>query len=402
MPPLDTPTLIIVTAIALTLTSVAILISWQINRRISGASHWSLGCVLIAVSVLLRAASSYLHPIFSIGLAIHILVAGFYLAWMGTRIFQGKRSLPLRHFVFMQITLLLVLYLVGIGSGGFAVRTILVSGILGLFSLLIANDLLRSQVPSKLSTTFTGCILILLSIAFIVRGLSIEILLEGGNIITAGTHSKVTYLFGIVFSIAITFGLIIMLNERLEDRLQKLADTDFLTGLNSRRAIVKAGERMILRNSLDKSPTSMVIMDLDNFKIVNDTYSHLAGDATLRHFAKTMRHCFRPNDLLGRLGGEEFIAILANTRLNDAIEAAERLRVTFEKEPTRFNKQMINATVSVGIATAEHGAESFNQLFKDADHSLYQSKNSGRNQVSSTISASRCAIPAINDTPPSI
>ncbi|MCW8888608.1 MAG: GGDEF domain-containing protein, partial [Gammaproteobacteria bacterium] len=179
------------------------------------------------------------------------------------------------------------------------------------------------------------------------------------------------------------FGFVIMLTERLENRLRHLADTDYLTGLNSRRAVVKTAERLISRGNKSNKPTSLVMLDLDNFKVINDTYGHPAGDELLRHFGRMMRDCFRPDDLIGRMGGEEFVAVLAETKLSDAYEAAERLRATFGDKPVLVHGQDINATVSIGISTTESGSENFSQLFNRADKELYQAKKSGRNRISS-------------------
>ena len=392
MPALDTNTLIIVTAITLILTSGAILISWQINRQIVGAKHWSLGYLLLASGILLQATQEYLNPLISIGLANHIIVSGFYFTWMGSRVFQGRPLLPVRHFIILHLALFMMLVLLKLESSGLADRTILMSAILGVLSLLIASELLRNNSQKNLSATITGTVFVLLSIAFIARGISVEILPERGNMVTAGKHSHITYLFAIIFNIPIAFGFIIMLTEQLENRLQKLANTDFLTGLHSRRAIVNTADRLISRSNRSSSFTSLVMMDLDHFKNINDTYGHQAGDALLSHFAEVMRQCFRPDDLIGRMGGEEFIAILTNTRFSDAIDAAERLRATFEKESVPFNGQHISATVSIGIATTEHGAETFNQLFKEADKALYHAKGTGRNCVASIINSSEISI----------
>jgi len=392
---LDTNTLIVVTAITLILTASAILISWLINRQIAGANHWSLGYLFLASGILLQATQEYLNPLISIGLANHTIVAGGYLIWMGSRMFQGRQALPFHYFIILQLVLFMMLALLKLESSGLADRTILMSAILGALSLLIASELLRKNAQRNLSTTITGIVFVLLAIAFIARGLSVEILPKQGNMVTVGKHSHITYLFAIVFNIPIAFGFIIMLTERLENRLQKLANTDFLTGLHSRRAIVEAADRLISRSNRSHSSTSLVMMDLDHFKNINDTYGHQAGDALLSHFADTMRQCFRPDDLIGRIGGEEFIAILTNTGFSDAMESAERLRTTFEKEPTAFSGHQIDATVSIGIATTEHGAETFNQLFKDADKALYHAKGTGRNCIASILDS---AIVPVNST----
>ncbi|MCW8825854.1 MAG: GGDEF domain-containing protein [Gammaproteobacteria bacterium] len=385
MPLLDTQTLIIITVITLILTAGAILLTWMINRKMPGANHWALGYLLIATGVLLQGTQEFLHPIISKGFANHSFAAGFYLLWMGTRIFQNKEALSLRYFIVMHLMLLMMLVLLGLDSSGLVERTILMSLLLGSISFLISFDLLRDRSDNNFSHTVIGIIFALLTIAFIARGFGAGMMPESGTMVSAGRHSHITYLFAIIFNIVVAFGFVIMLTERLENRLRHLADTDYLTGLNSRRAVVKTAERLISRGNKSNKPTSLVMLDLDNFKVINDTYGHPAGDELLRHFGRMMRDCFRPDDLIGRMGGEEFVAVLAETKLSDAFEAAERLRATFGNKPVLVHGQDINATVSIGISTTESGSENFSQLFNRADKELYQAKQSGRNRISSKL-----------------
>ena len=200
---LDTNTLIVVTAITLILTASAILISWLINRQIAGANHWSLGYLFLASGILLQATQEYLNPLISIGLANHTIVAGGYLIWMGSRMFQGRQALPFHYFIILQLVLFMMLALLKLESSGLADRTILMSATLGALSLLIASELLRKNAQRNLSTTITGIVFVLLAIAFIARGLSVEILPKQGNMVTVGKHSHITYLFAIVFNIPI-------------------------------------------------------------------------------------------------------------------------------------------------------------------------------------------------------
>jgi len=383
VPELDPKTLIIIAAITLIITSGAILISSIINRHVAGAKQWALGYMLIATGVILQTTQQYIHPIFSIVLMNQLITAGCYLAWMGARIFQRKSPLPLRYFIIVQLILLLMFTLIGLEGSGFTNRVVLMSAVIALLSALTARELITNYNKKNIATTITGITFALLAIVFIARGISIEIFPERGNMLTAGKAPVITYFITLIFNILITFGFIIMLTERLENRLQQLADTDFLTGLDSRRAIVNSAERLISRGQYENSNTALLMMDLDKFKQVNDTYGHLAGDAVLCHFAKTMRQCLRPNDLIGRMGGEEFVAILANSSFSDTTAAAERLRAAFESEPTQFNDQLIDTTVSIGISATEDGADNFDQLFKEADHALYHAKRTGRNRIAS-------------------
>ncbi|TXT40322.1 MAG: hypothetical protein FD135_1396 [Comamonadaceae bacterium] len=164
--------------------------------------------------------------------------------------------------------------------------------------------------------------------------------------------------------------------------LQRLTRFDGLTGLYNRSTFVELTRQELARAQRLGSTTSIVLMDLDLFKHVNDTWGHPAGDAVLKNVALVANSTVRATDLVGRLGGEEFILLLPNTSLEAARKLAEKLRANLASTPTPWENQRIATTVSIGLAsTTAAQARDFDHLYTAADQALYQAKAKGRNRV---------------------
>ena len=167
----------------------------------------------------------------------------------------------------------------------------------------------------------------------------------------------------------------------LEEELRKMATTDYLTGLSIRRQIFEQGEKEISRAKRTGTPLSLMMLDIDHFKAVNDTYGHAIGDEVLKAFAVVFRNSLRNIDIVCRYGGEEFVAILPNTDIHIALDVAQRLRRNVEASAMQLAGGELKYTVSIGLAGLSEADALINQLIKRADDALYQAKNSGRNQV---------------------
>jgi diguanylate cyclase (GGDEF)-like protein len=169
--------------------------------------------------------------------------------------------------------------------------------------------------------------------------------------------------------------------ERSESQLLQLAQTDFLTGLSNRSRIKVFFEREKSRASREQQPLSLLIIDLDHFKKVNDRFGHEAGDRALIFFADLLRQRLRATDMASRLGGEEFGVILVNTATDTAIQVAEDLRQALEDADLEHDGQPVPLSMSVGVAELGVDGNSLQDLLTAADQRLYTAKDNGRNQV---------------------
>ncbi len=169
--------------------------------------------------------------------------------------------------------------------------------------------------------------------------------------------------------------------DKLEKKLRKLADHDPLTGLLNRRAFIKQLDKEISRSIRYRTDLSYMIIDIDNFKSINDTYGHITGDAVLKNFSKIVAKMIRSSDFVGRIGGEEFAIAMPGTKLKLANEMGERIRKGLAEQPIRCENAEINCTVSIGISRYLPDHRTSMEMHSLADSALYQAKNNGRNRV---------------------
>jgi diguanylate cyclase (GGDEF)-like protein/PAS domain S-box-containing protein len=172
-------------------------------------------------------------------------------------------------------------------------------------------------------------------------------------------------------------------NAQLYAQTQQLAITDELTGLYNRRGFFELGRREVERAVRFGHPLSLLILDIDHFKTINDTYGHPAGDRVLQTLARRCLANIREIDLLGRYGGEEFVILLPESSLANASQVAERLRKVIAGEPFASQAGSLEITISLGVASVGEGEGDLADLIARADRALYLAKRSGRNRVAS-------------------
>jgi diguanylate cyclase (GGDEF)-like protein/PAS domain S-box-containing protein len=170
--------------------------------------------------------------------------------------------------------------------------------------------------------------------------------------------------------------------QQLNEKLASLAMVDELTNLPNRRAFFMRGTEEISRSKRYETPLSMLMLDIDRFKSINDTFGHARGDMALQCIAKTIREQVREVDLPARLGGEEFGILLPNTRLEEALVIAERIRKSIEALRCEKDEETcVTMTASLGVADFNTEIKNLDDLFNRADTAMYLAKNNGRNRV---------------------
>lgn len=168
--------------------------------------------------------------------------------------------------------------------------------------------------------------------------------------------------------------------KKLEEELRKQAITDGLTGIANRTHFMERFGEELQRACRHQRPLSCLIIDIDFFKSINDTYGHQTGDEVLRKATAVFKSILRNTDILGRIGGEEFAAVLPETNLVEAIQVAERIRLAVEQNPLEINEYSSNFTISIGVSSREEDI-AIQSILRRADLALYTAKNNGRNQV---------------------
>lgn len=169
--------------------------------------------------------------------------------------------------------------------------------------------------------------------------------------------------------------------ERSELRLLKLAQTDALTGLPNRIRLKQVFERERKQADRENKPFSLIELDLDHFKAINDDHGHEAGDLLLRRVADALRQCLRASDLPARLGGEEFGVLLPNTNAAKAAEVSEKIRSRIEAMEAMFDGEKLGVTLSGGIAELGTDGDDLKSLLRAADARTYEAKAAGRNRI---------------------
>ena len=170
-------------------------------------------------------------------------------------------------------------------------------------------------------------------------------------------------------------------NAVLYEQANKLAVTDGLTGISNRQSVEKSLQIEFERSKRYNSPLSLILLDVDHFKDVNDTYGHQKGDEILIAFASLLKKACRANDIAARYGGEEFVMVLPQSSAQGAFKIAERVREEMMKISFTGNESNFAVTVSCGVAEFNKDYESINKLISVADRALYEAKNGGRNKT---------------------
>ncbi|GAB1845808.1 GGDEF domain-containing protein [Achromobacter xylosoxidans] len=194
------------------------------------------------------------------------------------------------------------------------------------------------------------------------------------------TWNIVFMTLGVLAMPCLTLGTIMIIHDRMLADREHEASTDFLTGLMSRKAWWLQAERYCAQALRTRRPLSLLLLDIDHFKRINDTHGHAAGDAVLRHFGLLATATLRTGDHLGRVGGEEFSVLFADMRSDAVLEVAQRLLDSVRRTPCAHGGSTIAYTFSAGVVDWLSG-ENLQAFFERADRMLYAAKQAGRNRV---------------------
>jgi diguanylate cyclase (GGDEF)-like protein len=260
---------------------------------------------------------------------------------------------------------------------------VIVFGSLALLSGLMAWTAFKAM-RSKVRLPMVGLVVgPLICMAMLMMGRVVHLLQAQQAALTLATDSSFNVMwlwFSLVLSLTLNATMAFLLLMRLISAIQRLTVHDPLTDVLNRRALSEAIEREHLR-SRRGVPYSLVMLDMDRFKSLNDTHGHAAGDAALKALVAALKPCIRDVDSLGRLGGEEFSALLPDTEMAGAFLVAERMRANLEAIDFRWRDESWPLSASFGVAQSTPDDVDADDVLRRADHAMYQAKTQGRNLV---------------------
>jgi diguanylate cyclase (GGDEF)-like protein len=354
----------------------AMLLVFGKNENIPALKWWGTAYLLGAASVALwTLASNALGEVLSLGLnAIGFVACG--MVWNASRVFHGRKPIWPGLVLGAMAWIAAVMTLPPAAS---VMRMTIGAGIVAVYAALTATELwterrrtLQRRWPALAVPVMHGFVLMLP----ILLGTLLhphDGKFAGSIWVTGFTVELVLYAVGTVFVI------FMLVSERAVSAHRNAASMDPLTQMFNRRGFSEISSRLIDREAKAGRPVTALIFDIDHFKSINDRFGHPAGDEVLKLFATVVVNTLRISDLSGRIGGEEFAALLPCS-LEDGVLAAERVREAFANSGIVVEDGPVDTTVSIGVAGGPAGTE-LEVLLAAADTALYQAKRSGRNRV---------------------
>ena len=372
---LDTSTLYLVATLVAAMLGVMLLFFGR-QEKIAALNWWGAAYLLGAVSVgLWTLAGAMLGDVLSLALnAIGFVACA--MVWNAARVFHGRKP---NWFGLGFGAVAWVAAILTLPPEASALRMTIGAGIVALYATLTASELWaerRKSVQRRWPTVIVPFL----------HGFVLMLPILIGDLLDSGTGHFGTSVWAMIFAVELVlyavgtvFVIFMLVSERAVTVHKVAASCDPLTGLFNRRGFSEATARMIEREAKAGRPITVMILDIDHFKSINDRFGHPAGDEVLKLFANVITQTLRLTDLSGRIGGEEFAAMLP-CNLEEAMHAAERVREAFANCGIEIDDAPVVTTVSIGVAGGPAHTE-LDVLLAAADTALYDAKRGGRNRV---------------------
>ncbi len=377
---LDVQTLSVVTVFVTALLGALLVFAGLQNRAMQAPMIWGTAYIVVAGGLGL-VTSRGASPVFmSIDLANALILLGYGLIWLGARVFDGR---PIRAWLVLAAP---AIWLVACRIPAFEIdpnlRTVLVSAMLAMLAAVTAEEFWRGREEPLMSRWPTVVVLLAYGAVLLARipATMLSSTLEAQSL--AGGISFALMAFGtLLFTVVMAFLLLNMTKERTELKHKIAALTDPLSGVPNRRAFIDGSARLLAQQAHDGEPLAVLLCDLDRFKSINDQLGHGVGDTVLQVFAATATRTLGQQTLFGRIGGEEFAAIIAVGDLGEAVAIADRVRRNFETAAADHGREDLRPSVSIGVTLGCDAKADINTLLARADEALYRAKANGRNRV---------------------
>jgi diguanylate cyclase (GGDEF)-like protein len=350
-----------------------------IPRDIRGLNCWGSGCVVLVLASLLFAARSSLGILYSSFVANVAVVSGIVLLYASIRQFcdlkanrEVNSSLP----IIAAALLIWPTFVVD----DYRIRIVIISSInAGLF--FAAATAIWYDNRKYFAEYFTAAVFFGTGLVSAARCIAAIDSPATANPLTDASSIQHIYLATFAFSLlALSVGFLLMVTKRLQVRLENAAVHDGLTGIATRLAFEQSAAIELTKSKRVGKQSSLLMIDLDNFKGINDMHGHHGGDLVLKEFVCRTLKTLRTHDLFGRYGGEEFVVLLPDTDHNAALAIADRICKSLHEPGVRNSPPF---TASIGVTTGIPSAADINVFVDEADKALYRAKAAGKNRVAS-------------------
>ena len=341
---------------------------------------WGLGNLGGFVGAGLISARDLLPDWLSVPIGNCFLSVFWALVWAGQRSFAGQ-TIRWRIAVIVPGLVFVAFMWIPPFPPSMTYRMQLASSVLLGFFSLAALDGLRANRSEPVRMRSVLVVLYLMTfVPAIVRSVAAELQGAVPDLLATNVASGLSIMALVLLVIAINIGLLLLTRERLENQLARAAMLDPLTGTLNRSGFLTRAARAAEQCFRSSRTCSVMVMDLDEFKAVNDMFGHAAGDRLLAGFASVAQISLRGEDILARIGGEEFCALLPGTNEAQAAAIAERLRIDYAATSFANGDARLTGTVSIGVAELSDGA-ALEAAIERADRAMYEAKSRGRNRV---------------------
>jgi diguanylate cyclase (GGDEF)-like protein len=372
---LDVSTLFVVATCITALLGLFLLSAWM-QERIRALAWWGCAYLIGGFSVAIWSIESLISPPLPSGSANALLFVACGMMWSAARLFHGRPVLWGSMCAGAIIWLVACLWPEFTRWG--AARIVLSSLVISSYTFLTAAELWRERRKTLLRRWPAIFVPMLHGAVFLFPIPLASMLPDDRGLVSLATGWIAVFaLETMLYVVGTAFIVLVLAKERSVRVLRDAASVDDLTGLLNRRGFFAAAHQLVALQARKQEPVSVLMLDLDNFKSINDRFGHPLGDEVLRAFANALTNNLRAADVIGRFGGEEFVVILGGN-LADATAAAERVRRTFEAVGRVVAGREVGATVSIGVAS---GGIDVASLIASADAALYRAKSNGRNRV---------------------
>ena len=349
------------------------LLAWS-DVRTRGTRWLAAACALQLVTMISRAILPVPLRV-SENLSACLLVLVFFLIYMGMRWFVLRVRLATMNGPLALSAAMTTILSVGVMHPGAELAAARVAALTVLGATIVM--LLRPRVKALSDTARVMALLL----AFVGATVALQLVLSLGAFPHDRQLDEAAHDLTKIGLTMLGFAFIGMYVSETKRRLHEETRLDSLTGLHNRRAFEEMIQREVQIAARDNTPLTLLMMDLDHFKQLNDTWGHALGDRALRTFGGVLLTVTGTRDAVARLGGEEFAILIPGRSPRSAVSLAERLRATVEGLRLSEGEELVRFTVSVGLSSLQPGETSFEPMIRRADRALYKVKRSGRNRV---------------------